>query len=340
MAILRCKMCNGTLEYDAKSNTAVCMYCGSKSTVFEQDKKLYEQFQNMCAVMLNQEGKKGLEEGFWVESSREELLRDDGEVIEIKYLVKEKVDICTMYVAKKHVIYLFEPEHVEYVNTYKEMVEKIKYPTEDMKKELSTYIPRIVTGCRLKDGRFFLAIEKKEDTYPLKMLGVLLDRHVAWIISRLENLCCLLDYNDMVLNGFTEENLFVDPANHQIYLYGGWWFAGYMNAEAIGASKTVLPLLRKGKDGKNRNNCLTDLESIRKIAVRLLGFDGSKELKEAKLIPEAFREFLCNASKMNARADFAEWDKVLEKTYGERKFIPLIMTEEEIYSKTMNKEDN
>ena len=83
-----------------------------------------------------------------------------------------------------------------------------------------------------------MAIEKKEVVYPLNMLGVLLDRHVAWIVSRLENLCCLLDYNNMVLNGLTEDNLFVDPVNHQIYLYGGWWFAGFMGSETAGVPIT------------------------------------------------------------------------------------------------------
>ena len=37
----------------------------------------------------------------------------------------------------------------------------------------------------------------------------------------------------------------------------------------------------------------------------------------------------------NARADFSKWDKVLEKSYGERKFIPLAMTEEEIYARSL-----
>lgn len=335
MAILKCKMCGGTMEYDRDQNLAVCPYCESKSTVFEQDRKLFEQFQNMFATLLNQEAQEPAEDGFWVDSSREELLREDGETIEIVYLTKQKTDLCTMYVAKKHVIFLFEKEHEEYLKRYKEMVSGIRYPNEEMEKELSNYIPKLVTNCRLADGRHLLAIEKKEGVYPLRMLGILIDRHVAWVISRLENLCCLLDYNDIVLNALTVDNLFVDPANHQLYLYGGWWFAGFRASETAGASKDVMPYLVKNALGQNRNRHETDLQSLRALAIKLLGYANAEALKEDGLLPEPFKKFLQEDCEDNARADFAKWDIVLEQSFGQRKFIPLAVTEEEIYSRNI-----
>ena len=336
MAILKCQMCGGTLVYDKEHNLAVCPYCDSKSTVFEQDQKLFEQFQNMFQTLLEQYEKQPVQEGSWVEGSLEQLEREDGETIEISYFYKQMVDICTMYVAKKHVIYVFAKEHVAYVNRYKEMVSKLEYPTPEMEKELSCYIPKIATECRLADGSYFLAIEKDENLFPLRKLGMLLDRHVAWMISRLENLCCLLDYNDMVLNAFIEDNLFVDVATHQLYLYGGWWFAGYHGSPVVGASRAVLPYLQK-KGETCRNTGETDLESLRMIAIRLLGYADREALKKDTLLPGAFREFLLNKPKQDAGADFAEWDRVLERSYGERKFIPLEITKEEIYSQSVKK---
>ncbi len=335
MAILKCKMCGGTLEYDRAQNLAVCPYCDSKSTIFEQDRKLFEQFQEMFATLLGQKKEAVQPEGFWVESSKEELIREDGEVIEIQYLTKQKVDVCTVYVAKRHVIYVFAKEHEIYAERYKEMIGKVVYPNPEMEKVLKPYIPKLVTECRLKEGSIFLAIEKKEDVYPLRMLGTLLDRHVAWVISRLENLCCLLNYNDMVLNGLIEDNLFVDPVNHQIYLYGGWWFAGFQGSASIGASKAVIPYMQHNGMYKNRNTYQTDLESLRMVAVRLLGYPDKESLQKAGLLPKAFEKFLLDKPKADAKADFAEWDKVLEKSYGERKFIPLDITKEEIYSQTI-----
>lgn len=344
MAILKCNMCGGTLEYDRIQDLAVCPYCGSKSTVFDHDRKLFQQFQDQFAALLNQGAKPSLAEGFWVDTSREELIREDGAVIEIAYLARRRADMCTMYVAKRNIIYIFEPGHRDYAARYREMLGKLTYPSPEMERELTEYVPRLVTECRLADGSVFLAIEKKEGTYPLPMLGTLLPRHVAWVISRLENLCCLLDYNNMALNAFTPENLFVDPANHQIYLYGGWWFAGFKGAVVPGASESVLPYLEK--EGKVQSRCSgrTDLESIRLIAAKLLGYPRREALRENNAasdtpspeaaLPEPFRDFLLQPPEPDAPADFAKWDKALTESYGERKFIPLTMTEEEIYSRS------
>ena len=338
MAILKCNMCGGTLMYDRAQNLAICPYCDSKSTIYEQDRKLFEQFQDMFHALLGQEGKENLQEGFWVETSQEELLREDGEVITIEYLAKQNVDICTMYVARKHVIYVFAKEHEVYVQRYKDMVEQLEYPNPEMEKELQCYLPKLVTECRLQDGSFFLVIEKKEEVYPLRMLGTLVDRHVAWIVSRLENLCCVLNYNGIVLNALIEDNLFVDPVNHQLHLYGGWWFAGYEGSESVGASKAVLPLMEK-KGEAYRNTYKADLESLRMVAIRLLGYENKEAIKDSKLLPKAFLEFLLQSPKKDAMEDFAEWDRVLEKSYGERKFIPLDITKEEIYSRAIKTEE-
>ncbi|HKM33518.1 MAG TPA: hypothetical protein VJY54_02100 [Lachnospiraceae bacterium] len=333
MAILKCKMCGGTLEYDRIHNLAVCPYCGSKSTVFEQDKKLFEQFQDMFASLLDQKTGVKNQEGFYVEETREELTREDGETIEIAYLTKRRADLCTVFVAKKHILFVFDKKMDYYAKRYVEMIETIKYPNQQMEEELHGYFPKLVTEATLADGSKLVVIEKKEGAYPLSMLGILLDRHVAWIISRLENVACVLSYNEMVLNALTIDNLFVDPVNHQIYVYGGWWFAGFRGAENTGASAQVRPYIEKTIHKKGRNREVTDLESIRMTAVSLLGYEDKESLKEDKLLPQPFLQFLLEEPKKNAIDDFAKWDKVLKASYGERKFIPLSMSQEEIYSK-------
>lgn len=339
MAILKCKMCGGTLDYDREQDMAVCPYCGTKSVLLGQDRKLFQQFRDQFAALLNQESEKLPEEGFWVEAEREELVRSDGEIIEISYLAKRRADMCTLYVARHHIIYLFEKRDAGYAVRYLDMVKRLIYPSPEMKRELERYVPRPATDCLLADGRYFLAIEKPEGVYPLKMLGRLIDRHVAWILSRLENLCCLLEYNDMVLNAFTLENLFVDPGSHQIYLYGGWWFAGFRGSEIAGVSESVKPYLEArsiwhSSARKKVYAFRTDLESIRLVAAKLLGCPRREDVRTAQAVPEPFRRFLLQEPEKSSRADFAKWDKALLESYGERKFIPLAVAEEEIYMRS------
>lgn len=335
MALLKCKMCGGTMEIDRAQNLAICPYCGSKATVYEQDRKLFDQFQTMFSALLNKETDvTKAEEGFWVEAGREELTREDGEPIEINCLWQMKADICTVYVAKKHVIYTFEKQYEPYAERYKTMVSELTYPNPEMEKELKNYIPQIASTCRLSDGGTLIAVKKDPGVYPLKLMGTLLDRHAAWVISRLENLCCLLSYNGMVLNGLTLENLFVSPTLHQIYLLGGWWFAGYDREQMAGISADAGKCIYKKYAEKKRCHFSTDLESLRLVAAKLLGCGTREEVEALQILPEDFKKFLLHKACGSAAQDFAEWDKVLKRSYGERKFIPLPVTEEELYSRT------
>ena len=89
-------------------------------------------------------------------------------------------------------------------------------------------------------------------------------------------------------------------------------------------------------DRKPRNAVRTDLESIRLTAIRLLGYPDREAFLRDTVLPEPFRNFLLQAPEKDARADFAKWDDVLLKSYGERKFIPLAASEEEIYGRPEN----
>lgn len=335
MALLKCKMCGGTLEYNRAQNLAVCPYCGTKSTVFEQDRKLYEQFQTMFASLLDQpSGLPEQKEGYWVEATREELIREDGQTIEISCLFKMRADLCTMYVAREHVLYEFEKHCEPFADNYIKMVSELQYPNPEMKRELSQYVPQVQMHCRLRGGGILIAVKKAPDTYPLRLLGILLDRHTAWAISRMENLCCLLSYNGMVLNGLTVDNLFAAPKTHQLYLYGGWWFAGYENGTLSGISGDVRRCIHKKYLERKRCHHSTDLESLRLAAAKLLGHETREEAANDPLLPQAFCQFLRDTAASDARKDFAKWDRVLKESYGERKFIPLPVTEEELYSRT------
>lgn len=340
MAILKCKMCGGTMNYDRAKNLAVCPYCGTTSTIYEQDRKLFEQFQTMFSALL-EKGENGRrpEEGFWVEAERKELTREDGEIIVIHCLWQMRSDCAVVYVAKNHVIYTFAEEYEAYADHYIKMVSEVEYPNREMEKELKNYIPTVAAHCRLADGGVLIAIEKPAGVYPIRLLGILLDRHAAWVVSRLENLCCLLSYNGIVLNGLTVDNLFVSPADHQIYLYGGWWFAGFENDRMNGISGDARKCIYRKYLEKKRCHFSTDLESLRFAVIRLLGCETREELAGLSALPEPFRSFLLDTAKESAAKDFACWDRVLEQSYGERKFIPLPVTEEELYSRTGVRDD-
>ena len=67
----------------------------------------------------------------------------------------------------------------------------------------------------------------------------------------------------------------------------------------------------------------TDMESIRQLA--------KKCLVNIDTTPKAFVEWLNNGSEENSIKEFENWNKTLDKSYGERKFVQLNILKNEIY---------
>ena len=49
--------------------------------------------------------------------------------------------------------------------------------------------------------------------------------HIAWIISRLLNIRCYLQHIGITHNCIDVNTVSVNPSNHWVWLFGGWWYA-------------------------------------------------------------------------------------------------------------------
>ncbi len=166
-----------------------------------------------------------------------------------------------------------------------------------------------------------VAIEKKPGVYPLRLLGILLDRHTAWVISRLENLCCLLSYSGIVLNGLTLDNLFVEPATHQIYLYGGWWFAGYQNGTMSGISADAKMHLREYLEASDAILHGLGIAASCGWHKASAGMRTREAVEGLLTLPEPFRNS-CWSRQQAVPSSFAEWDRVLGPRTGNGNSFP------------------
>ena len=58
------------------------------------------------------------------------------EIIASRFLWKMKADFCTVYVAKKNVIYTFDKQYEAYADRYIKMVSEVKYPNREMEQDV------------------------------------------------------------------------------------------------------------------------------------------------------------------------------------------------------------
>ena len=320
MKNLNCKNCGGPMVIDPSGTTASCPYCGSNYVLDHSDTDYYRDFYRRMRGFLQlsadgQERRRRADE-LWNNAASEVFECTDGRQIDVKSMHIYKDRVMTAYTARQNIIFRFDIGNEDKADKYRRNVSSIDYPSADTR-GLSDFFPRISGGFELSDGTALLAVKKHEDEYPLRLFGTLSGRHTAWLIGRMENLCCVLEYNSIVHPELSADTIYINPYDHQASLYGGWWNAVPNNTSANGRIWTT------------RDN----LTALRETAAKVLGFASASDACPTDDVPKPFADFLRSAPLSNAYEDFGYWDDVLIKSYGERKFINMETDDQQIYGK-------
>lgn len=291
MLSVKCQNCAAELSIDSQGEL-YCPYCGSKVFLSDLDIEGYKKFRlNMLKLFASNSDAKAdaAEEGAWLNNERVSFESVDGNLINVDYTFTNEERGAKTYVTKDNVIIVFDSEHKHYLTRMKESLSRIDYPSAALK-DLSKCFPRIKAEFQLKDGGVLVVNSKPGNAYPLYAFGNLGPKHVAWIVSRMENFCCVFEYNDMVHGGIDFNSVYINPRTHEAFLYGGWWNSHIK------------------REGEN-----TDLRDLRKVADKVLGRYRDES-------PQMFIDFLKSSPKFDAYEDFEYWDSVIEKGFGGHKF--------------------
>ena len=320
MKNLTCKNCGGTMVLDASGMVAVCHYCGTRYVLNHEDTDYYRAFHQQMSRFLSadedEKARKLRADEFWEKAEQQSFECRDGRTVEVKFAHRYTDRDAEIYVARKNMIIHFTQDKSDLAETYRRQSAFLDYPSADTR-SLSDFFPKVSGGFELADGSSLLVIAKDEDEYPLRLFGKLHPRHVAWIISRMENLCCVLEYNSLVHPEITPDTLYINPYTHQASLYGSWWKVGKCNSYSY-----------------DKTHLLSSAESlcgIRNTAAMLLGYDRAGSVRPDPKTPAALCDFINSPPKSNAYEDFEYWDAMLVKAFGERKFIRFDTDDEEIY---------
>ena len=292
MITYKCEFCGGELVI-SPSGDLRCDYCGSKSHFSDAQLREYREFRSnmlkyLAAAAERKSGEKD-DSGLWSYAEREYFQTEDGQDVTVEYLFRPGDDGIEMFFARESVIYVFPKGRTVQGERMLQNIARVRFPSADMK-GLSRLIPTLKARLSLQNGDLLLAFQREPGFYPLESFGALPYEHAAWILSRLENLCCIMAYSGLVHGGFRLESVYINPYTHEAALYGGWW-----------------------KTEPERKGMTTDLIDIRKLVLRLLGVNREES-------PKAFLEFLNSVPETDAYTDFERWDYVIENRLGGRRF--------------------
>ncbi len=317
MQTICCPACGASLELDDNLMSAKCKFCGNMIALSPKDlgvdmmtsEVLAEMFHGEAAgVFLKQKLEELNQDTYWKQHAQTvTFIAEDDSVVEISYVHHVVSRNTSIFMGRSNVFLLFsDPNDAP---CYIETAYSLKYPPDD-KYDMKQFFPEITHRFTLRDRRVLVVISRGRDEYPLVSFRKLPDVHAAWIVSRLENLCCLLQYNDLVLSDIDIRDLYIDPSTHQVYLYGGLW--------------------RVRRTSELRENPYeAELLAVRRIATETMGFSRMEDTRSA--VPEDFYTFLLEKPKGDAFSDFSQWDVSLMLAYGKRTFRKLGLNESTLY---------
>lgn len=283
---IRCDNCGAEYRISSRGEM-VCRFCGSMVYLSDKDFKAYK---NTRDEMLSKDrftndelANEGDVLHLWNNSSIVRFKTDKGTSIDFESFYSVILSDKETYIGDERIAIVFSDPSV--ATRFASILTRIAYPSADIK-DLSRFLPNIIYKAALDDGRYLLLISKMENVYPLFLFDNLKATTVAWIISRFENMGCLLEFNDMDFADFVIENAYINPKTHELYILDGWEDVSFT---------------------PNRNY----LKDIRKISL---------DIMDKATAPKLCMEFLNGAPKDNAYDDFGAWDNVIMNGFEGHKF--------------------
>lgn len=284
---------------------------------------------------LRDEALKRAAGGLWSPPGVLDVTDRYGKRFQIKYRARRKFEMGEMLIGMGILVFIIPRAHEQLVLNGVGQIGRLRYPSKDFQKSLERYMPKVERAFETKDS-WVVCIRKEHHEVLLADLiahlgGRIEPKHVAWIISSLLNLACYLQVSNMTLNALSPSTVFVSPQKHAVSLYGGWWYAqkggGLLTHLPPATLSLASPRLKALKIAQHE----LDLASIKAIGRACLGDLAGGSLRTRPDIPSALSQFLLLPPAKSALAEYDSWPKVLEDSFGPRRYHELKITGDDVY---------
>ena len=283
---VRCDNCGAEYRISSRGEM-VCRFCGSNVYLSDKDFKAYKNTRDNMLMSDRFTNDEAADTGdvlrLWNNGSTANFKTIKGVNISFDCYYSVILDDKEVYIGADKIAVIFS--NTFSLTNFTVNLSQIEYPSADIK-DLSRFLPNIIFKSALEDGRSIIIISKTDNIYPLFLFENLKATTVAWIISRLENLGCLLEFNNMDFRSLRAEDLYINPKTHELFILDGW----------DGVEKT------------SRRNYLKDMRLI------------AKDIMDTSTAPELCMKFLDGDPEETAYDDFSAWDEVIMKGFNGHNF--------------------
>lgn len=286
---------------------------------------------------LYDQGQKKAKEDAWEVIGVTTIETTDKKKYKIRYHVHRSFELGESYICDSVLVYLIAKEFKDLIDNSNHIIKGLHFPDNKFKKQFEKLIPQLVTSSET-ETHYFLIFNKSPDIFSVRDIlnyfkGKIPPKHAAWMLSRIYNLACFLDYSGISHNDLNLDTYFVSPQHHTGMLLGGWWYASKLNEKMIALPAHTMNHIPKNILKEKIGSVLTDSTLIKVLGRVMLGDETGSKLLNDPSIPKPLFNWLQAPGSEKPREDYEDWmTKVLINSFGKREFVELSLKPEDVYT--------
>jgi hypothetical protein len=256
--------------------------------------------------------------------------RESGSSFRMEYQRQTTGEGVEIYVGQSSIAYLVGEANSDLAD--RASAHKWKFASADMEKEMTRFLPGLVREERLQGGRLFVYRRTPDQILMRDLMDLTSDRidpvHVSWMVTRMNNIACYLEYAEISHLSIAPEFLLVSLQHHGVSLTGPALYATKLDSRPKAAPRRTMTVVPDLTRPDFLCGSTIDRRLIRQTALELLGDPSGNRIRTDASVRPDIAQWLSMAPSKTAIEDYASW----EASLGERKFVVYPKSAQELYA--------
>jgi hypothetical protein len=254
-------------------------------------------------------------------TDRERHFRTRDGRVRFAWLTRHVAECGEVLVGNRHVVHIVPPEAEDLARAAAGRT--FPFAHEAMREQFEPLLPRRVALLETEQGIVFVHAKAPDQVLlaDLLKLGPVEPRHAAWMVTRLMNLACYLQWAGIVHGAIDRHCVLISPRHHRICLTGPFLCAVAVNARPGALPERTLDELARLEAPGATCDSGVDPALIRLTIREALGDPAGTRLAVDRAFPDPFALWLLMPGVDGAQADFRAWEQARDAAFGPRRFI-------------------
>lgn len=245
----------------------------------------------------------------------------EGRSFRFAYLARHETDFGEILIGAHHIAHIVPRDLGDLAQ--RALMFTPRFADDGMREEMERFLPRRHATLDTADAVVFVETKTPDQILlrDLLRLAPFDPRHAAWMVTRLVNLACWLQWSGTAHGAIGPDTLLISPEFHSVALTGPFLAARSFGKAPIALPERTLSICpRYAIDGTAADERL-DPELVRATIRECLGDSAGTRLAADPDFPKPFAAWLLTPARKGAQGDFPAWEQARDASFGARRFV-------------------